>query len=226
MPKVKVPRKSTSVDMTAMCDVAFLLLSFFILTTKFKPSEALAVTTPKSVSTAPAEQKDVVLITLDKEGKAYFSMSDESTEEKEEVLRQVSELKGLNLTDQEIASFKRSASFIGVPFTQLKSYLQQSPEQLKHFQSPGIPTDSANNELQTWMRAAATVYQGKKMNLLVKGDNEAKYPAFKGVIDAFKKNEIFKFQMITDPENVPTGTDLWRRQQTRGGAAAAEAGAE
>ncbi len=226
MPKVKVPRKSTNIDMTAMCDVAFLLLSFFILTTKFKPSEALAVTTPKSVSTAPAEQKDVVLITMDKDGKAYFSMSDESTAEKEEVMRTVSQLKNLNLTDQEIASFKRSASFVGVPFSQLKSYLQQSPEQLKHFQSPGIPTDSANNELAVWMRAVNTVYQGSKMNLLVKGDNDAKYPAFKGVIDAFKKNDILKFQMITDPENVPSGTDLWRKQNTRGGAAAAEAGAE
>ena len=58
MPKVKIPRKSTSVDMTAMCDVAFLLLSFFILTTKFKPSEALKVTTPSSVATKIAPDKD------------------------------------------------------------------------------------------------------------------------------------------------------------------------
>lgn len=69
MPKVKVPRKSTNIDMTAMCDVAFLLLSFFILTTSFKPDEALSVVTPKSVSTTKAEQKDVVLITMDKDGK-------------------------------------------------------------------------------------------------------------------------------------------------------------
>jgi biopolymer transport protein ExbD len=112
MPKIKVPRKSTNIDMTAMCDVAFLLLSFFILTTKFKPSEALAVTTPKSVSTVPAEQKDVVLITLDKDGKVYFSLSDENTAEKEEILNVISELKNIPLTDQEKASFKRSASFI------------------------------------------------------------------------------------------------------------------
>ena len=75
MPRIKVPRKSTSVDMTAMCDVAFLLLSFFILTTKFKPSEALAVTTPSSVSSKVAPDKDVVLVTIDKDGKAYLSIS-------------------------------------------------------------------------------------------------------------------------------------------------------
>jgi biopolymer transport protein ExbD len=216
MPKVKVPRKSTSVDMTAMCDVAFLLLSFFILTTKFKPAEALAVVTPKSVSTKPAEQKDVVLITMDNEGKVYFSVSDDATAEKGEVIDAVDQLKSLGLTDQEKAAFKRTASFVGVPFSQLKSYLQLSPDQLKTFKSPGIPvTDTLNNEMVTWMRAAATAFQGSKMNLLVKGDNEAKYPSFKGVIDAFKKNEIFKFQMITDPENVPAGTELFKKNAAR-----------
>ncbi|MGZ5247435.1 MAG: ExbD/TolR family protein [Flavitalea sp.] len=226
MPKIKVPRKSTNIDMTAMCDVAFLLLSFFILTTKFKPSEALAVTTPKSVSTVPAEQKDVVLITLDKDGKVYFSLSDENTTEKEEILNVVGELKNIQFTDQEKASFKRSASFIGVPFSQLKSFLALTPEQVQKFTSPGIPvTDSANNELQLWMRAAQTAFQGSKMNLLVKGDNDAKYPSFKGVVDAFKRNDILKFQMITDPEGVPQGSDLWRKNNTRGGAAAEE-GAE
>ena len=210
MPKVKVPRKSTAVDMTAMCDVAFLLLSFFILTTEFKPSEALTVTTPKSVSTNPAEQKDVVLITMDKENKVYFSVSDDAMEEKQTIIDEVNQLKALNLTDAEKKGFIRAGSFVGVPFSQLKSYLQQSSEQLSKITKPGIPVDSANNELQVWMRAAKQAFQGKKMNLLVKGDNEAKYPAFKGVLDAFKRNDELKFQMITDPEGVPAGTDLYR----------------
>ena len=38
MPRVKVARKSTAIDMTAMCDVAFLLLTFFILSAKPKTS--------------------------------------------------------------------------------------------------------------------------------------------------------------------------------------------
>lgn len=197
--------------MTAMCDVAFLLLSFFILTTKFKPAEALAVTTPKSVSTNPAEQKDVVLITMDKNGKIFFSVSDDAMEEKQTIIDNVNQQKALSLTDNEKKGFLRAGSFIGVPFSQLKSFLQQSPEQLAKVEKVGIPVDSANNELQVWMRAAKEAFQGKKMNLLVKGDNEAKYPAFKGVLDAFKRNDELKFQMITDPEGVPSGTDLFRK---------------
>jgi biopolymer transport protein ExbD len=77
MGRAKLPRKSTSIDMTAMCDVAFLLLSFFILTTKFKPSEAIAVTIPKSVAAKVAPQKDIVEIIFDKEGKVFLMMDDE-----------------------------------------------------------------------------------------------------------------------------------------------------
>lgn len=211
MPKVKVPRKSTSVDMTAMCDVAFLLLSFFILTTKFKPAEALAVTTPKSVSTNPAEQKDVVLITMDDKGKVYFSVSDDAMEEKRTIIDEVNSQKALGLSDAQKSAFLRAGSYVGVPFSQLKSYFSLSSDQINKLDKPGIPIDSANNELQVWMRAAQSAFQGGKMNLLVKGDNQAKYPTFKGVIDAFKRNELFKFQMITDPEGVPPGTALYEK---------------
>jgi biopolymer transport protein ExbD len=213
MPKVKVPRKSTAVDMTAMCDVAFLLLSFFILTTKFKPPDDLAVTTPKSVSTKPVDAKRVVQIIMDKDGKAYFSVGDESVDEKQEIIEAVDQMKSLGLTSQEKAAFARAGSFVGVPFTMLKSYLQLTPAQVKNYKQPGIPLDTANNEMTIWMRAAVTAFQGKQMNLFVKGDNNAKYPTFKGIIDAFKKNEQLKFSMITDPEGVPPGTELFRINQ-------------
>lgn len=220
MPRVKVPRKSTSVDMTAMCDVAFLLLSFFILTTKFKPTEALAVTTPKSVSTKPVDSKNMVLITMDKEGKAYLSIGDENPGQKDAILDLVSQWKSLNLTDAEKKSFRAAGSYIGVPFAQLKGYLDLTPDQLKNFKAPGIPvTDTANNEMEVWMRAVNSAFQGEKMNLFVKGDNDAKYPTFKGIMTALKKNEIFKFSMITDPQGVPEGTDLWKTQQRSGGKA-------
>ena len=209
--------------MTAMCDVAFLLLSFFILATKFKPPEALSVVTPKSVSTKTVNQKDAVVIIMDKDAKVYFTVSDGNSEEKGEILDIINQTRNLGLTDAEKKNFTRGGSFIGVPFSQLKPFLDIPADQVKNFKSPGIPvTDTLNNELFLWMRAAATAFQGKKMNLLLKGDNAALYPSFKGVIDAFKKNEIFKFSMITDPVAVPAGTELYQKKQKEGAKATDE----
>ena len=214
MPKVKLPRKSTAVDMTAMCDVAFLLLSFFILTTKFKSEDGVSVVTPKSVSTKPASDKDVVQVLMDKDGKVYFSVGDPNVSEKQDIIDMVDQQKSLGLSSQEKAAFAKAGSYIGVPFTQLKSFLSLNADQLKRFSAPGIPIDTANNELTIWMNAAARAFQGKTMALMVKGDNNAKFPSFKGVIDAFKKNEIFKFSMVTDPEGVPEGTALAAKRAT------------
>ncbi len=219
MPKVKVPRKSTAVDMTAMCDVAFLLLSFFILTTKFKPSEALAVVTPNSVASKVAPQDDVVLITIDKDGKVFFSMSEDSP--RREVIEAVNQRKNLGLTEAEMTNFTR-AQFVGVPFSKLKPFLNLSQDnQIR--QTEGIPVrDTLDNQMVDWIAAAKTAFQGKKMNLLLKGDNESKYPSFHAVINAFKKNDEMKFQMVTNPENVPPGTELFQKNMSRITAAAEE----
>lgn len=208
MPKVKVPRKSTAVDMTAMCDVAFLLLSFFILATKTKPPEAVAVATPSSVSTKIAKE-EAILITLTKEGKVFLMLGDKS--HKDEILDDINNLKSLGLTPQEMTKL-RKMEFIGVPFGQLKALLQ-APEAIPAKNMPGIPCgdSTAANELVDWMASVVRSYSGESMdnlNLLVKGDNAAKYPAFKNIKVAFKKNDIFKFKIVTNPEGIPSDSEL------------------
>jgi len=209
MARPKIARKSTNIDMTAMCDVAFLLLSFFILTTKFKPAEAISVTTPTSVAAKVAPDKDIVLITIDKAGKVFLSMDDE--QKKETIANTLNSTKNLDISVQ---AFKK-AGFIGASFSQLKTFLAIPEESRKGAVLPGIPTDTTKgaNELTEWMHLVADAYTGKKVNILLKGDNFAKYPAFKSVITAFKKNEILKFQMITTPESVPLGSELWKNNQ-------------
>ena len=209
MSRPKIARKSTNIDMTAMCYVAFLLLSFFILTTKFKPAEAIPVTTPSSVAAKAAPDKDIVLITIDKTGRVFLSMDDE--QKKEAIANTLNTTKNLGIN---VAAFKKAA-FIGGSFSQLNSFLAIPEENRKGNALPGIPTDSTKgpNELIEWMRLVNSVYTGQKENILLKGDNLAKYPAFKSVIDAFKKNEILKFQMITNPESVPVGSALWNNNQ-------------
>lgn len=225
MPKVKVARKSTTIDMTAMCDVAFLLLSFFILTTKFKPSEALAVETPNSVSAKVAPENDVVLITIDKDGKVYLSVSDKNTAEKKAIITSLSASKQLNLSDAQVKAFTRAGSYIGVPFTQVGGLLNTPTDDIGKIKMEGIPViDSSNNQLVDWLYAAKQAFEGKKMELLVKGDNNSKYPSFQGVLSAFKKNDLLKFQMVTNPEGVPAGTELYKLNinKKNGGTPAAE----
>src|SRR4051812_31223000 len=114
MPKVKVPRKSTNIDMTAMCDVAFLLLSFFILATKTKPPEVLTVETPSSVSTRIVPEKDVILISIDPTGRVFFSLADNNQKEKLAIIEAVNTARNLGLTDAQKKAFGKSNSFIGV----------------------------------------------------------------------------------------------------------------
>ena len=209
MGRAKLPRKSTNIDMTAMCDVAFLLLSFFILTTKFKPSEAIAVETPSSVSSKVAPNKDFVLVTIDKDGKVFLTIDDK--QKREAVANSLNATKNLGI---DVAAFK-SASFVGAPLSGLKTFLSLSEENRKGDQLPGIPCkDSTDNELIIWMQVVNEAYAGAKMDLLLKGDNVAKYPAFKNVLTAFKRNGIQKFQMVTNPENAPAGSELYNKSMS------------
>lgn len=205
MGRPKIARKSTWVDMTAFCDVAFLLLSFFILTTKFKPPEAIAVVTPNSVSSKAAEDVDQCLVTISPDGKVFLSYSEENR--RMEVVDDLNKRLNLQLTPEEIKKAAK-AEFFATPLSQLKSFLNlPAEEKSKGAGLPGIPCkDSTNNELTEWIASTNTVFLGDKLNLMVKGDNDVSYPIFKNVIDAFKKNDQLKFQIITNQEPLPLGS--------------------
>jgi len=207
MPRGKIKKQSTHVDMTAMCDVAFLLLTFFILVGKFKPAEAVAVTPPASVSNKMAPEKDFFMVTIDKDNKVYISMDDVL---KEDVLNQVGKIKGISFSDADIQAFKKT-SFVGVPLSQLKQYDNLTPEDQAKVSLPGIPSDSTNNELLTWITAAVQAAQGTQAKFLIKADGASLYPTFKKAIDAFKKNDVFKYNLVTNAAEVPKGSELWKK---------------
>ncbi|MBO5780370.1 MAG: biopolymer transporter ExbD [Muribaculaceae bacterium] len=83
MGKIKVKRKSTLIDMTAMSDVTVLLLTFFMLTSTFLQKEPTQVITPPSVSTTKVETSNVaqILVSTDPTGentKVYISLLGEA----------------------------------------------------------------------------------------------------------------------------------------------------
>lgn len=212
MARPKIPRKSTTVDMTAMCDVAFLLLSFFILTTKPKPSTAVPVETPTSVAAVKVPEKNLVMISLNKDGKAFLSTGDskDDKDDKQAIIEAVNTSKNLGLTPAEIDALKKQA-FIGSPLAQLKTQARMPESQLNATVLNGIPIqDTANNEMIAWVAAIKQVYTGRTLHLLLKGDNVAKYPGFKNIITAMKRNDQLKFQMVTNPEAIPAGSALFQ----------------
>lgn len=204
--------------MTPFVDVAFLILTFFIMATKFKAPEPVQVTTPNSVSVKEVEEGDALLVTFDSSGRVFFGLSSEANNVKMDLIKHMNETRNLNLTQAEMVNYVKAGS-VGVPFGNLKQLLSVTPEEQKDFKQPGIPLDTAGGELYYWIRDAISIFTNKKLAYRIKGDNFAKYPVFKMVLKAFTRNDINKFQMITMMEDAPPGTELAiiRNRQKAGG---------
>ncbi|HEV7331730.1 MAG TPA: biopolymer transporter ExbD [Flavisolibacter sp.] len=219
MPSVKMPKKSTDTDMTPFVDVAFILLTFFIMATKFKPPEPLTITTPQSVSASKLEEKDALMISFDSAGRVFLNVNlvkDEDKDLKRDFIERVNNEAKLGLGEAEIQKFVNN-SVIGSPLTDLKAVMSRPASEWDKIRQKGIPVDSANNELARWMGAARQSFGARQIDIMIKGDNNARYPDFKGVIEALRTNEMFKYKLITDPRGVPVGTELYKIRQAGGG---------
>jgi len=214
MPSVKLPKKSTFVDMTPFVDVAFLILTFFIMATKFKSPEPVEINTPNSVSTQDLPGSNAAMVTIDKEGKVYFTvLSEKDRSIYNEIINDVNTSRNLGLTPVEKANYSKTY-LVGVPFVQLKQLLDQ-PAALQAKQ-PGIPIDTTGGELTYWIQSAKSAFAGQSLKFMIKGDNASKYPVFKNVIEALKKNDVYKYNLITAPEDAPSGTELYKERHKAG----------
>ena len=200
MPKVKIPRKSTLIDMTAMCDVAFLLLTFFMLTTQFKSDESVIVDLPSSISEIKLPDTDILNITATADGKVFFNIDNKNFTRERLLARITEKFPNLYFTAEEQKAFVLTGS-IGVPLSQLKGYLDLDEVERKAYQQPGIPIDSANNELGIW------IMQGRLSNpnvrITIKGDQACPWPVIKKVMDTLQDKNVNKFNLITDLEADP-----------------------
>ncbi|MFC6996835.1 ExbD/TolR family protein [Rufibacter roseus] len=198
MPKVKIHRTSPSLDMTPMVDLAFLLVTFFMLISKFAPEEVLVVDTPSSVSEIKMPDANVITISIGNDERVFFGVDDKKT--KLRLIDNISSKYGVGFTEEERQVFATLGSF-GVPISQLKSFLNLSAEEQKRFQQPGIPIDSARNELGDWVLQAR--YANPQSVVAIKGDGSAGYPVAGRVIDILQDKNINRFNLVTDMEAKP-----------------------
>lgn len=216
MSRAKIVKKSTDTDMTPFVDIAFLILSFFIMATKFKPAEAVPIETPNSVSSQKLPENDAVMISIDKDNKVYFSiLSNNDKQAAVDIIKGAAQARNIPVTDAQAQKYF-SGDMIGMPFSKLGAFLDLSNEDKKKFVQEGIPVaDSTNNELYYWVAATRSVFAGKPLKYLIKGDNKGKYPAFKRVVEALKNNDEQKYNLVTMPQGAPEGTELWIERNTQ-----------
>ena len=198
MPKVKVKRKGVSLDMTAMCDVAFLLLTFFILTTKFKPNEALIVDTPTSVSDTKLPESDIMMISVGNDGRVFFGIDGQFN--RVAMLDRMAKEKGVTFNDKQKKNFSLMDSF-GVPIAGMKGYLNLEGPDLQRAPQSGIPCDSVNNELMSWVLHAR--YTNPKIRIAIKGDKGADFKTIKFIIATLQGQNINRFNLVTGMESKP-----------------------
>ena len=197
MPRVKVGRKSTAIDMTAMCDVAFLLLTFFILSAKPKVQEALEARVPASIATFTIPETDFSTLTVAQK-KVFFNV--QGVDVRIGTLKLMGEKHGITFTPAEQQQFATIESF-GIPVKLLKPYLALPNDQKSAYPQPGIPVDStATNELADWVQSARKAnlgINGVKLEIAIKGDQNEEYPTIRNVISTLQKQQVNKFNLIT-----------------------------
>jgi biopolymer transport protein ExbD len=198
MAKIKMTKKSTSTDMTAMCDVAFLLLTFFILTATAKVPEALPVDTPASTVNTKLPEKDLATLTIGK-GKVFFDLKGKQARIR--TLELMGEKYGVEFSDEDKDRFGKMESF-GVPIQSLKQIIDMNGADRNKAGQPGIPKDSLDNQLADWIQNArkATIEENggdKDLQIAIKGDANEEYPTVKKVMDILQDQKINTFSLIT-----------------------------
>lgn len=213
MGKAKVKRASTSIDMTAMCDVSFLLLTFFVLTATARQPETLIVDTAPSYSQAKLPDGNVSLITVGEEGKVFFSMSDPNV--RVQTLQQMGSIYGIEFTPEEYGKFKGLEDF-GVSIRTMKTLLAAGDSERTVDKQRGIPVDSTqnlSNELFSWVKqarlASAKILKDKAiedgkdpddielMTVAIKADADEKFPSLNLIIETLRNQKQNKFSFVT-----------------------------
>ena len=196
MAKIAIKKNAGSTDMTAMCDVAFLLLTFFVMTSTAKIPEALPVDTPSSTVQTKLPETDLATLTVGK-GKVFFDLKGKEVRTK--TLELMAEQYGVTFTDEDKVIFSRMDDF-GVPILNLKQIIEMKASDRSKAGQPGIPTDSLNNQLKDWVRNARLAnieINDKELQIAIKGDAQEEYPAIRKVMDILQDQKINSFSLVT-----------------------------
>ena len=200
MGRFKVKKQDTFIDMTPMSDVMVLLLTFFMLTATFVKEEPIKVNTPGSVSEVKIPENNLLTIFIEKNGKVFMTMDSPASLRK--LANAMNEKGSLNLNAQQVETFAQAPTF-GTPLNTIAGWLETDNrnELLIKSQEAGIPCDSLNNELKTWVSTAREAC-GEGMGIAIKADKSTSYAVIKKVMDTLRDIDEARYKLITSLNGV------------------------
>lgn len=212
MPRIKMPRSSPALDMTPMVDLAFLLVTFFMLTASFRLADPVKIATP-SAHSEDLMPDNVLIVKVDKDSRAFIDINGFGT--RKTAIVEMGKKYKVNLSG--VAEDFGGMGTFGAPMAKFADYVGLSAEERENFKTGGIPYDSTNNELATWiteLRKAAQAEKvkadkelkarglpaGKKLKYAIKCDSETSYKNLRKIMKALTDQNIFTFELITETE--------------------------
>ncbi len=203
-----MPKSAPALDMTPMVDLAFLLVTFFILTANFRQNEAVTIKSPTSHS-EDILPSNTMLVTIDTAGRAFFSL--DGKEVRKNMLLTMGEQYKIKFTEEDVKRFVILPQF-GVPMSQLQEYIRANESQRLAIDraSEGIPKDSLNNQLGDWIaygwnekndfQIVNNIPEENRCRIAIKADARTDYKSLKRVMDVFQERKLNTFHLITDME--------------------------
>ena len=222
----KKPSKggAPALDMTPMVDLAFLLVTFFMLTASFRMAEPVVVDPPSSIGQVDLPDNHI-MVTIDDKGRAFFGISNSTA--KMNALREMGKRYNVTFTEAQIVKFSGLPS-IGIDLKDLPKYIDLKEDDRKNFQpQKGIPIDTItpNNQLKDWISLGGTEavrtfeaakikakesnseFKSEKPRYAIKCASTTKYIYVKEVIKTFTDLKLYQFNLITTLEGGGTVID-------------------
>jgi biopolymer transport protein ExbD len=203
MPKIKLPTKSPHIDMTPMVDLFSVVLTFLMLTTTMRQPEPAQVDTPASISEKPTPDFNMLTLLISKDDKVFMNIDngpDTLLKFRRKILMEMGKQYNVEFNEFELREFEKNPSSIGVPMQKMKDFLNAKDASAKKEFQVGIPLDSLDNQLSSWVLYSRQV--NPAVQACIKGDAKTGYPIVKKVLDILQDKNVNRFNLITNLEAV------------------------
>jgi biopolymer transport protein ExbD len=171
--KIRAKKNSTHIDMTPMVDLAFLLLTFFMLTTTFGKPKTMEINMPvKDPTNKPQEVNNAITMLLTGDDKAFWYYGE---------LKPETKLTPTNFSSDGIRKL-------------LLDYNKFAVEQIKDLRAQAL----TNKMADTTLKRLEVDIKGNKRSLmvLVKTDDKAKYKNVIDILDELNICMVGKYALV------------------------------